>query len=165
MTTSPALLSILRCLVKFSFIDMESHEGTNPLKRRAAATVKSFVIFFTFDCHVNCWPARDFFQLDSRVANIIYVRRFSSIRRTWPSHWGRAFSVGLKIHWRTSLLVIFCFQQIRPMDLRHLWLKTCSPWRSFACIDYVSQPRIGVGRTVQLYARSLAFRLSCSIST
>ena len=61
--------------------------GPQPGKRQAPATARSFVIFFIFDCHVNCWPPRDFFQLDPRVANITFcVKRLSSIRRTWPSH-------------------------------------------------------------------------------
>ena len=136
--------------------------GPQPGKRQAPATNKSFVIFFIFDCHVSCWSPRDFFQLDPRVVNITFcVKRFSSIRRTWQSHRRRArwmtsakispLSVNLKILWRTSSLVIFCFQQICPMVLRHLWSKTCNRWKSSARIGHVSQPYMSVGRTVQSY--------------
>ena len=140
--------------------------GPQPSKQQAPATAKSFVIFFIFDCHVSYWPPRDFFQLDPRVANITFcVKRLSSIRRTWPSHRRRAcwmisaklsaLSVDLKILWRTSSLVIFYFQQICPMVLRHLWSKTCSRWRSSERIGHVSQPYMSVRRTVQLYTRPL----------
>ena len=138
--------------------------GPQPGKRQVPASAKSFVIVFIFDCHVSCWPSWDFFQLDPRVANITFcVKRFSSVRRSWPSHRIRAcwmisakflaLSVDLKILWRTTSLVIFCFQQIFRMVLRHLWSKTCSRWRSSERIDHVSQPYTSVGRKVQLYTR------------
>ena len=60
-------------------------------KRPALVTAKSFVIFFIFDCHIKCWPPRDFFQLDAHVANVTScVERFSSIRRTWLRNLRRA---------------------------------------------------------------------------
>ena len=95
-------------------------------RRQALVTSKSFVIFFIFECYIDCWPPQDFFHLDPQRANsTCCVRRFSSIRRIWPSHRRRicwmvstkllALPVYLKVFCCTSSLVIFCFQQVYQM--------------------------------------------------
>ena len=137
----------------------EESRGPQPGKRQAPATAKSFVIFFIFDCHVSCWPPRDFFQLDPRVVNITFcVKRFSSIRRTWPSHRRRACCL-------ISVTLLLCQSIWKTFDsprgwlssasnryvlwsLDIMWSKTCSRWRSSERIGHVLQPCMSVGRTV-----------------
>ena len=79
------------CLFRAMSCKVLSHwwgesRGLQPGRWQAPATTTFFVIFFIFDCHVNCWRRWDFFQLDPWVTDITCNMRFSFIRGTWPSH-------------------------------------------------------------------------------